>query len=110
MPHRLRAGDTDEHVAEQRSENKGPIGKTKTFMQDWGWAVYLLVAIALSLGYRYITPADEMASMKKDISDLKNVTTGQAQDISAIVRLQCFNEAYTVKQLNLVGIHCDGIR
>lgn len=110
MSHRLRAGDTDEHVAEQRSSNQGPIGKTKTFMQDWGWAIYLGVAIALSLGYRYITPGEEIASMKKDITELKDVTRGQAGDINAITRLQCFNENYTVKQLNLVGIRCDGIR
>lgn len=110
MPNRLRVGDTDEHVVEQRSSNQGPIGKTKTFMQDWGWAVYLAVAVMLALGFKYVTPADEMASMKKDISDLKTVTQGQAADISTIVRLQCFNEQYTTKQLNLVGIKCDGIR
>lgn len=110
MSNRLRAGDTDEHVVEQRASNQGPIGRTKTFMQDWGWAVYLAVAVILSLGYKYTTPASEISTMKKDIADLKTVTEGQAADISTIVRLQCFNENYTTKQLNLVGIHCDGIR
>jgi glutamate dehydrogenase/leucine dehydrogenase len=117
MSRRLRAGDTDEHIIEQRQENKGPLGKTKTFMQDWGWAVYLLVAIVLSLGYRYVTPSDEIKAIKTEqgilkdaVEDLKNTTKSQANDISIIVRLQCFNDNYTTKQLNLVGIHCDGIR
>lgn len=117
MPRRLRAGDTDEHVTEQRSENKGPLGKTKTFMQDWGWAVYLLVAILLSLGYRYVTPSDEIKDIKveqgilKDAVDtLNRVTKTQATDIRAISLLQCFNAAYTNGQLRLVGIDCTGIR
>lgn len=110
MPHRLRAGDTDEHVVEQRASNQGPIGKTKSFMHEWGWALSALTFILLALGFKYVTPADQINGMKKDITELKDVTRVQAQDISTIVRLQCFNENYTTKQLNLVGIHCDGIR
>lgn len=97
-------------MVQQRASNQGAIGKTKSFMHEWGWAISALTFILLALGFKYITPADQMEAMKKDISDLKRVTESQAQDISTIVRLQCFNENYTTKQLNLVGIHCDGIR
>lgn len=117
MTRKLRAGDTDEHVLERRAENQGPMGKTKTFMQDWGWAVYLVVAVALSLGYKYVTPSDEIKAIKTEqttlkdaVDELKLVTKEQAGDIKSFKLLQCFNTGYTTGQLRLVGIDCTGIR
>jgi hypothetical protein len=101
----------------RRESDRSKASKVKVFAQEWGWAVTLVGAIALTLGYRYVTPADEIQAIKaeqgvlKDAVDtLNRVTRGQASDINAITRLQCFNDNYTTKQLNLVGIHCDGIR
>jgi hypothetical protein len=117
MSRKVRLGDTDEHVIEQRAENQGPIGRTKTFMQDWGWCVYLVVAIILSLCYRYVTPGDEIRDIKAEqtilkaaVDTLKDVTKAQAADIRAVSLLQCFNKNYTNGQLRLVGIDCTGIR
>lgn len=101
----------------RRDADRGTIGKTKSFMQDWGWAVYIVVSILIALGFEYKTPREEIQDLRANqvtlttaITKLETVTKEQAADISTIVRLQCFNDAYTTKQLNLVGIHCDGIR
>jgi hypothetical protein len=117
MSRKLRAGDTDEHVIEQRAENQGPIGKTKTFMQDWGWAFYIVGGLALALGFSYKTPSTEIREIKSEqsvlkdaVDTLKTVTKAQASDIRAISLLQCFNPNYTNGQLRLVGIDCTGIR
>jgi hypothetical protein len=104
-------------VVEQRASNQGALGRTKTFMQEWGWIFYLVGGILLALGFSYKTPSGEIKDIKDEqtilrgaVEELKNTTKTQANDISIIVRLQCFNENYTTKQLNLVGIKCDGIR
>lgn len=71
----------------------------------------------LALGFSLRTPGAEIKDVKVEqvllrasIDTLKNVTKEQARDIATIVRLQCFNELYTTRQLKLVGINCDGIR
>jgi hypothetical protein len=101
----------------RRQADQGRVGRVKAFAQDWGWAVSVGVFLLLALGFKYTTPRDEInelkttqASLKASIDTLKNVTKDQAADISTIVRLQCFNLNYTTRQLNLVGIRCDGIR
>jgi hypothetical protein len=96
----------------RRQADQGRVGRVKAFVQDWGWAVSVGVFLLLALGFKYTTPRDEInelkttqVSLKASIDTLKNVTKDQAADISTIVRLN-----YTTRQLNLVGIHCDGIR
>lgn len=101
----------------RRQADQGPVGKTKSFMQEWGWAFYIVGAVLLALGFKYTTPSQEISNvkviqdgLKASIDTLKDVTKDQAKDIATIVRLQCFNRSYSNEQLNLVGIHCDGIR
>lgn len=101
----------------RRDGDRGPIGKTKSFMQDWGWAIYLITGIFLALGFTYKTPSAEIKEIKLEQSTLKDavdtlkaITKGQAMDIRAVSLLQCFNKNYTNGQLRLVGIDCKGIR
>lgn len=100
-----------------RESDKGPIGKVRSFMRDWGWIVSIVGFALLALGFKYTTPREEIDTvkhaqleLKASVDTLKDVTKSQAADIATIVRLQCFNKGYSNEQLNLVGIHCDGIR
>lgn len=101
----------------RREGDNGKVSATKTFLKDWSGAFVLLTGALLALGFKYTTPKQEMDGIKTEITELKEVTTelkqvtrDQAQDISTIVRLQCFNIAFTTQQLNLVGVKCAGIR
>lgn len=47
MPHRLRAGDTDEHVVEQRAEEQSKRAKLDKFLRDYG-RIFLAIAVTVS--------------------------------------------------------------
>lgn len=98
----------------RREADHGKIALIRTLVRDWGW---LIAMVMLGLGFGLITPGGEIKDvkveqgvLKRELKDLTEVTRQQARDISTIVRLQCFNELYTPRQLKLVGIDCDGIR
>lgn len=105
----------------RRETDNGKIAFIRSLAKDWGW---LIVMVAVALGFSIRTPGSEIQDVKTDIKEVKTeqavlkeelrslteVTREQARDISTIVRLQCFNENYTARQLNLAGVKCDGIR
>lgn len=98
----------------RRETDNGKIALFRSLVKDWGW---LLAMLFLALGFGFRTPAAdikevkaEQVALKEELRTLTGVTQQQARDISTIVRLQCFNENYTARQLNLVGVKCEGIR
>lgn len=99
---------------ERRETDHGKIALIRSLVKDWGWLIAMLF---LALGFGFRTPGGEIKAvkaeqiaLKDELRTLTGVTQQQARDISTIVRLQCFNEQYTTRQLSLAGVECDGIR
>lgn len=93
MPHRLRAGDTDEHVVEQRAENQSKRAKVDKFLADYG-RLLLTAMLALSTWF--------MSHVVGPLREIPGLVAAQAHaDTTARVRVAKTDSMFAVVNYKL---------
>jgi hypothetical protein len=97
----------------QRREDQSFWWKATGTLQKYKLLVWLGVGVLVAFGFDFKTPAQSIQSVKDDIKlvDARvDVIEDKHEDIVAemqkVTRLQCFNENYSRRELQLVGIDC----
>lgn len=65
----------------------------------------MVIAIVSMVGFRFITPSEEIHDLKAQLILLQEQANGTSKAVDALVRVQCLRS--TIAERKLAGLKCD---